>query len=498
MAHRTVDLRLEDFAAAMPFGFLSDNSGALTTVGNALRRCTTLQPGARVDDHFRVIRPPGGGCFRDLPDSPTATVQLQSTTSDLVVKGSKVALRDGSGSAFFGSPIVRNIEDFTELGLRLEDFPPADATPDLILSMQATSTALRDARSLGDELQTALAKARAATEAKARFLAVMSHEIRTPLNGFGSMIDLMRTSELDGEQAELLHTMDLCARSLLALVNDILEFSKLDADKVAIDRHPVLLGHALTRIVDHFRASARERGIGLALRFDSEHQWVDLDFERVRQVLANLIGNAVKFTRQGAIKVDARSEGDLLIVDVIDTGVGIPESSRARLFEPFMQADSSTTRSFGGTGLGLTISRQIARAMAGEVELVSSDDSGSHFRFSLLAPPCDGAVHATDEEPGDSDQTFPGIRVLVAEDDPTNQVIARRLLERLGAETAVAGDGAEAVAAATRERFDLVLMDLMMPVLDGIEATRQIRASDGPCRDTPIVAFSAAALGRRP
>lgn len=495
MPTRSVDLRPEDFAAAMPFGFMADERGCLQTVGTALQRRLDLQPGDLVAEHLRVIRPTGGKSFEQLASNPSATVQLRATSTDFEIKGCKVDAGEPGCSAFFGSPVVQNIEEFKSLGLRLGDFAPADAIPDLLLAMQATQAALRDARNLGEELQDALATARAATEAKARFLAVMSHEIRTPLNGFGSMIDLLRGSPLNTEQTELLDTMDRCAHSLLVLVNDILDFSKLEADKVAIERQPMMLNAALTEIVGHFDAIAAERGIELRLRSDFTNDvWVQLDFERVRQVLANLIGNAMKFTTEGCIEVSAQTEGDLLLVDVIDSGVGIPDASKDHLFEPFMQADSSTTREFGGTGLGLTISRQLARAMSGEVELIRSDRDGTHFRFSLLAPTCDGCPTTPSATAPDANETFAGTRVLVAEDDATNQLIARRLLEKLGIETAVANNGVEAILATEQERFDLVLMDLMMPSLDGIEATRRIRASDGPCRDVPIVAFSAAAL----
>ncbi|MFK7743089.1 MAG: ATP-binding protein [Planctomycetota bacterium] len=495
MNQNPVDLQRDDFAIAMPFGFIVDQQGKLTTVGTALRRCLGIAPGDSIDDQFTIVRPMGREQYGSLACNPSTTVHLRANYGDIELKGSKVTTGGGSHSAFFGSPIVGDIDEFKKLGLRISDFPPADATPDLLLSMQATRTALHDTRKLSEELQTALGNAHAATEAKARFLAVISHEIRTPLNGFGSMIDLLRDGDLNGEQCEQLDTMDICAQSLLALVNDILDFSKLEVDKIIIERKPMLLSAALAQIIAHFRALASDRGIPLQLEQDFDDlEWVLLDFERVRQILSNLIGNAIKFTSEGRIRIVAKKTGDLLSVDVIDSGLGIPKESRAHLFEPFVQADSSTTRKFGGTGLGLTISRQLARAMAGNVEMVRSDESGTQFRLTLSALTCDGVTAEPPRPTEHEEDSFPGVSVLVAEDDPTNQVIARRMLEKIGVRVSVACDGIEAKELAKRERFDLILMDLMMPHMDGIEATRRIRSDPGPCRNTPIVAFSAAAL----
>lgn len=493
-----MNLSEADFAAAMPFGFAVDATGTLTVVGVALRRRLDAEPGMHVDEVFRVVRPSRVASFADLSIASKATVLLRAVHGELELKGSTMALNDGALTSFWGGAVVRDIVEFKQRGLQVSDFHPSDATPDLLLSMQATRTALEDAYKLGEKLKSALRNAEAATEAKARFLATMSHEIRTPLNGFGSMIDLLRDGNLTPEQRDHLDTMDVCTQSLLVLVNDILEFSKLEAGKIQVTREPVLLHQAINRIVEFFRASARERGVDLRLRIDApDDLWLSMDADRVRQILSNLLGNALKFTQEGHVDLSVHLPSpDLLTVDVRDTGVGVDSESQHRLFEPFVQADASTTRRFGGTGLGLSISRQLAVSMGGDVELVHSDHSGSHFRMCITAEPvcAPPIVEGRAVDPA-AQVSFAGSVVLVAEDDLTNQRIARMMLERLGVTTVVVSDGLLAVDAADTSHFDLILMDLMMPNLNGIEATNRIRSGGGPCSNVPIIAFSAAALG---
>ncbi|MFT4841336.1 MAG: signal transduction histidine kinase/CheY-like chemotaxis protein [Candidatus Azotimanducaceae bacterium] len=487
-----------DFATAVPFGFVVDATGTLTIVGVALQRRLGAEPGMRVEDVFRVVRPTRVESFVDLPIAPKATVLLRAVQAELELKGSTMALDDGALTAFWGGAVVRDIVEFKQRGLQISDFPPSDATPDLLLSMQATRSALDDARKIGDKLKAALLTAEAATEAKARFLATMSHEIRTPLNGFGSMIDLLHDGELTLDQRENLDTMDVCTRSLLVLVNDILEFSKLEAGKIQVSPEPVLLHQAITRITEFFRASARERGVDLRVRIDAPTDlWLLMDADRVRQIVSNLLGNALKFTPKGHVELQVQLlTTDELTIDVRDTGIGVGSENQQRLFEPFVQEDASTTRRFGGTGLGLSISRQLALAMGGDVELVHSDHAGSHFRMCIKIEASSAPVARRDgrREAAWVD-SFEGHTVLVAEDDPTNQLIAKKMLQKLGITATVVADGLGAVDVAQSTHFDLILMDLMMPNLNGIEAANRIRAGKGPCSNVPIVAFSAAAFG---
>ena len=492
-----MELSQVNFATALPFGFVVDATGTLTVVGDALRRRLGAEPGMHVNEVFQVVRPARIKSFVDLPIATNATVMLRAVHAELELKGSTIALDAGAMTAFWGGAVVRDIVEFKQRGLQISDFPPSDATPDLLLSMQATRSALDDARKLGEKLKAALHNAEAATEAKARFLATMSHEIRTPLNGFGSMIDLLRDGDLTVDQRENLDTMDVCTQSLLVLVNDILEFSKLEAGKVQVNSEPVLLHQAITRITEFFRASANERGVELRVRIDAPCDlWLIMDGDRVRQIVSNLLGNALKFTHDGHVELHVHLPSpNRLTIDVRDTGIGVSAENQARLFEPFVQADASTTRRFGGTGLGLSISRQLAVAMQGNVELLHSNDTGSHFRMHIATQATDPPAANNPDGDTDNQTSFNGTKVLVAEDDLTNQRIAKKMLEKLGVIATVVGDGLEAVTAAQAGHFDLILMDLMMPNLSGIDATSRIRGGNGPCRNAPIVACSAAALG---
>ena len=490
------------FAESFPFGFVLDAAGRPVVVGAVLGRLHAVQPGDDVEADFEVLRPPECGSVAEALRAPNAVVVLRHRASGLEVKGSAVPLSEAGQVAFIGSPILHSVREVAEQRLTLRDFSPSDATPDLLLSMQATTTALEDARKLGESLRVALNDAHAAVRAKERFLAVMSHEIRTPLNGFGAMIDLLRTTQLTPEQEEQLSTMDTCTHALLALVNDILDLSKLEAKGVELDLGPVRLADLVEQAASPFRARAVAKGLDFQVETTLDPSAVFLgDERRIGQVIANLLGNAVKFTVSGRVSLDLRLTDDgLACVTVTDTGIGIPESARDSLFDPFTQADSSVTRAFGGTGLGLAISHELALAMDGTLELVRSGPDGSAFRFTFSAEraPSGAPQHAEEAPPAHGASPdlacVRGARILIVEDNQMNQVIAQRLVESLGATASVSANGLSAVEMVRETEYDLVLMDLMMPVMAGTEATRAIRALDVPWSDLPIVAFTAGAF----
>jgi len=501
MSDAEISISRERFAESFPFGFILDHEHRISVVGEVLGRRRDVLEGTAADAAFEVLRPRDLNSIAAIEPSTGLTVVLRHRVSNLSIKGSMIPLEAGGQVAFIGSPVLRSVSEVAEQELTLTDFPPSDSTPDLLLVMQTSRTALNDARELGKELSAALNDAHAAVRAKERFLAVMSHEIRTPLNGFGAMIDLLRTTELTREQREQISTMDSCAQSLLALVNDILDLSKLEASGADLERRPVSLPEVVQRAAAQFEAEALAKSLRFDVDCDEELRAPRLgDERRIGQVIANLLGNAVKFTTAGSIRLRLEPlSGGSVRITVSDTGIGIAKAAQPFLFDPFTQADDSVTREFGGTGLGLAISSELARAMGGALELLHSDSDGSTFAFTFEAEPVKGsakpAAIAEEAAPASSDLVlFPGARVLIVEDNQMNQVIARRLVRKLGADAEVVSNGRAAVNAIAAAPFDLVLMDLMMPVMAGTEATREIRQLDVAWRDLPVVAFTAGAF----
>jgi PAS domain S-box-containing protein len=336
----------------------------------------------------------------------------------------------------------------------------------------------------------------ASEKAKANLLAVMSHEIRTPLNGMLGTLELMDTEQLPGRQRRYVEIMRASGKLLLHHVNDVLQISRADAGKLDIVSEPLSLPTLVSELVDSQRGMAEHRGNTLGLRIaESAEGWVAGDPTRIRQVLLNLVGNAIKFTRNGAIEVSVERTGADVLFRVSDTGIGVPEADRERIFEEFVTLDASYARAAGGTGLGLAIARRLVQAMGGEIWVDADGAEGSVFCVRLPLPPVEAEPAAAD-----GDHAVPpapgarALRVLVVEDNSINRLVVREMLERDGHTVEEAHDGEEGVAMATQGTYDLVLMDISMPVLDGVEATRMIRAAEEPGRDVPIVALTAHAL----
>jgi signal transduction histidine kinase/ActR/RegA family two-component response regulator len=355
------------------------------------------------------------------------------------------------------------------------------------------------------QLRVALEQAGIATRTKDEFLANLSHEVRTPLNAVMGLITLLRKTPLNEEQVNYLQLMQSSSEALLALLNDVLDFSKIEAGKLALENVGFSLMQWVEDTVTPHALQASERGVKVHLDVDPAlPQVITGDPGRMRQVLTNLLSNAIKFTKVGSIQVqlirlDPRPKDPpeiiLLGIKVRDTGIGMTPQQQAKIFEAFTQADASTTRRYGGTGLGLAICQRLVIAMGGKLSVTSEPAKGSQFRFYIPVRETNRSdVLMTMPAPIQASH-WAGLRLLIAEDQPINQLLMRKLLEDTGCQLFMVQNGEEAVSVWMKERIDLILMDVQMPVMDGMAATARIRQleQEGRLR-TPIIALTAHAM----
>ena len=331
----------------------------------------------------------------------------------------------------------------------------------------------------------------AARRARTIFLANVSHEIRTPMNGVLGLIELILAGSLNAEQREKIELVQRSGHSLVTLIDDLLLITRAESGRLVLQAGPTPVANVVADVVELFAPTAAQKQVKVTAKIDPQlPPSVELDGVRWRQVLTNLVSNAVKFTERGEVTVALHSAAGRLVLMVSDEGIGIAPELMSRLFKPFEQADDSMTRKYGGSGLGLALSRQLVETMGGTILVASTQGRGA--TFTVEVPLVVSEVHtcppALVSEPNASSHR----PVLVVDDNPVNLLVARGLVERAGYHVQVARNGREAVEAATREEFALIFMDCQMPEMDGFEATRQIRRSAHP--DTPIVALTASGL----
>ncbi len=453
---------------------LTDGDGRITWVNEAFTDIT----GYSLDDAFG--QHPGD--LLNGPDTDKTTIAY-------------IARRISAGKS-----LRAEVLNYTKSGQKIwvethiVPVPAKDGEDHVTISVERDITrAKRDAERLAEATRSA----HAANRAKSEFLATMSHEIRTPMNGVLGMAELLAETDLNTDQRLYARTIKSSATALLTIINDILDLSRLEAGRMTVDPAPVALAPCLEEVMAILSPQAEKKGLTLALDMGPNLPEAGVtDGGRLRQIVTNLVGNAVKFTEQGGVTLRARNaDPGNLRIEVEDTGIGIAGDKLATVFESFSQEDGSITRRFGGTGLGLTISRQFAQLLGGDITVTSDPGHGSCFALTIAFPPCAAPVAEPDilpsALPGPALDTAP--EVLVAEDNRTNRLLIERYLRDAPCRLRFAEDGAKAVESVRRAPPDLIFMDMSMPHMNGLEATRAIRATSLD-RQPVIVALTANAF----
>lgn len=492
-----LSLSHEEISGLFPGYLRLDAHGVIEAAGPVLmRRAGPALIGRELMSCADILRPRGIARLADLQDCKGQLILRIPEAADAVLKG-VVLHRDDH--TFICAGLSVDVSGRTTVSYRFDDFSMADSTLETFLAADLRRNLLNEAQELATSLTKARIQAEAADKAKSRFLADVSHEIRTPLNGIIGIADVMAHGELSSEQAARLKLIRSSGRTLERLLNDLLDLAKLEHNRLQLQPVRFDLAREVLDTLGPVEALARTRGLEFFTTIDPRaHDFVVADPIRLRQVLSNLGFNAVKFTPKGSITASMTRTGDTVSITISDTGPGMTAETMSQLFGRFQQADDTISRRYGGSGLGLTLSREFARLMGGDLTVDSVLGEGSRFTVTLPLPPAPAAE--TEPQTSSDTPTFrptagTGIRGLVVDDNPANLEILRVMFEAFGVELDFADGGRTGVEAWERGRHNLVLMDLQMPDMNGLEAVRIIRereiGGDGPPTRILIVSADA-------
>ena len=481
-----------------PCYILTDQELVLKSVGRSLRK---LLPEAvavvPLIDCFKIERP--RSIFNPkIAANRSSALQLKSKDGRVNLVGSLLEVPQGYLFCMAHSAMMA--QKWGELDLSASDFSSADQSMAIGTSMGLQAVLMSEMKDLANNLARARDEALAANRAKSTFLSVMSHEIRTPLNGVLGMVHVLLKDAPTEQQRSRLEIVRESGDALLAILNDLLDISRIEAGKMTLEAIEFDIREVLSGAYAAFTAIANKSGLSFILDIEPAAGIYLGDPTRVRQVAYNFLSNALKFTQEGRVVLSARRVDAGLEISVLDTGIGIASDRLDGVFDPFVQADASVNRHYGGTGLGLGISRDLAKLMGGSIRVESELGKGSTFTALLQIARLRDATEAlrvvNDDEPVASQEIVQSLRVLAAEDNLVNQLVLRTLMEQFGITLTVVENGKFAVEAWESQTWDIILMDMQMPVMGGVEASRFIREREQATgrAKTPIIAVTANAM----
>lgn len=481
-----------------PCYILTDQDLVLKSVGRSLRKLLPeAVAGVPLIDCFKIERP--RAAFNPaVAVKRSSALQFKSIDGRVNLVGTVIEVPQGY--LFCMAHSAMTAQKWGDLDLSASDFSSADQSMAIGTSMGLQSVLMSEMKDLASNLSRARDEALAANRAKSTFLSVMSHEIRTPLNGVLGMVHVLLKDAPTEQQRSRLEIVQESGDALLAILNDLLDISRIEAGMMTLESIEFDIREVLSGAYAAFTAIANKSGLSFILDIEPAAGIYLGDPTRVRQVAYNFLSNALKFTKEGRVILSARLVEDGLQISVQDTGIGIADDRLDGVFDPFVQADASVNRHFGGTGLGLGISRDLAKLMGGSIRVESELGKGSTFTAFLQIPRLRDATETlrvvNDDEPVASQEIVQSLRVLAAEDNLVNQLVLRTLMEQFGITLTVVENGKLAVEAWESQIWDIILMDMQMPVMGGVEASRLIREQEQATgrAKTPIIAVTANAM----